>query len=208
MSGMHAVGDRAVLVDCADLDAVIALNAALSAAPPAGVVDIVPAARTVLVTFDPAIVASAAVAGWIRTAPPVPPGARADGDAVVIDVDYSGEDLAEVAALLSLSEREVVDAHTASVWRVAFVGFAPGFGYLVTESNRLVVPRRSSPRTSVPAGAVGLAGEFTGVYPRSSPGGWQILGRTDAVLWNPDATPPASPALLTPGRVVRFREAS
>jgi KipI family sensor histidine kinase inhibitor len=143
------------------------------------------------------------VTGWIRSTPPVPPSVWGTSDAVEIDVQYSGEDLAEVAALLSLTEREVVDAHMASVWRVAFVGFAPGFGYLVTDSPRLVVPRRSSPRTSVPAGAVGLAGEYTGIYPRSSPGGWQILGHTDAVLWNPDAT---APAVFTPGRVVRFRE--
>ncbi|WP_411719679.1 5-oxoprolinase subunit B family protein [Mycetocola sp.] len=205
MSALHAVGDRAVLVDCDDLDAVLSLHAALTVSTPAGIVDVVPAARTVLVTFDPAILPVERVNGWIRSTPPVPPGAWGASDAVEIDVQYSGEDLAEVAALLSLSEREVVDAHTASVWRVAFVGFAPGFGYLVTESPRLVVPRRSSPRTSVPTGAVGLAGEYTGVYPRSSPGGWQILGRTEAVLWDPDATPPA---LLTPGRVVRFREVS
>ncbi|MET0932629.1 MAG: allophanate hydrolase subunit 1 [Mycetocola sp.] len=205
MSVLHAAGDRALLVDCEDLDAVLALHAGLSAAPPAGIVDIVPAARTVLVTFDPALLPADRVAGWIRSTPPVPPSVWGESDAVEIDVEYSGEDLAEVAALLSVPEREVVRAHTASVWRVAFVGFAPGFGYLVTESNPLVVPRRSSPRTSVPAGAVGLAGEYTGVYPRSSPGGWQIIGRTDAELWNPDATPPA---LLMPGRVVRFRAVS
>ncbi|MCU1561574.1 allophanate hydrolase subunit 1 [Mycetocola sp.] len=205
MSALHAVGDSAVLIDCDDLDAVLALHAALSGAPPDGIVDVVPAARTVLVSFDPAILPADRVAGWIRSTPPTPPGARADADELTLDVQYSGEDLAEVAALLSLSEREVVNAHTASVWRVAFVGFAPGFGYLVTDSPRLVVPRRSSPRTSVPAGSVALAGEHTGVYPRASPGGWQILGRTDARLWDQDATPPA---LLTPGRVVRFREVS
>lgn len=205
MSVLHPVGDRALLIDCVDLDAVLALHAGLATAPPAGIVDIVPAARTVLVTFDPAILPADRVAGWIRSTPPVPPEVWGESDAVEIDVEYSGEDLAEVAALLSIPEREVVYAHTASVWRVAFVGFAPGFGYLVSETNRLVVPRRSSPRTSVPAGSVGLAGEYTGVYPRSSPGGWQILGHTDAELWNPEATPPA---LLTPGRVVRFREVS
>jgi KipI family sensor histidine kinase inhibitor len=205
MSVLHAVGDRAVLVDCDDLDAVLSLHAALAVAPPVGIVDIVPAARTVLVSFDPAILPADRVTGWIRSTPAVPPGDRADSEELVLDVEYSGEDLAEVAALLSFSEREVVDVHTASVWRVGFVGFAPGFGYLVTDSPRLVVPRRSSPRTSVPAGAVALAGEYTGVYPRSSPGGWQIIGHTDAVLWDPHAV---TPALLTPGRVVRFREVS
>ncbi|MET1052857.1 MAG: allophanate hydrolase subunit 1 [Mycetocola sp.] len=205
MSGVHPVGDRALLVDCDDLDAVIALHAGLLETRPAGVVDIVPAARTVLVTFDPARIGGDQVAGWLRTVRPLPPAARADGDAVTIDVQYSGEDLGEVSTLLGLSEREVVDLHTASVWRVAFVGFAPGFGYLVTDHPGLVVPRRSSPRTSVPAGSVALAGEFSGVYPRSSPGGWQLIGRTDTTVWDEAA---AEPALLAPGRIVRFRESS
>lgn len=205
MRAMHAVGDRAILVDCDDLDAVVALHAALAGTRADGIVDIVPAARTVLVTFDPDMVAGDRVAGWIRTTPTAPRGTHADDEQLTVDVEYSGEDLAEVAALLGLSEREVVDVHTASVWRVAFVGFAPGFGYLVTDSPALVVPRRSSPRTSVPAGSVGLAGEFTGVYPRSSPGGWQLIGRTGTTVWDEAA---AEPALLAPGRVVRFREAS
>ena len=83
-------------------------------------------------------------------------------------------------------------------------GFAPGFAYLVTDHDRLRVPRRATPRTAVPAGAVGLAGEFSGVYPRSSPGGWQLIGSTEAVLWDPEADPPA---LLRPGAAVRFVEA-
>ena len=93
------------------------------------------------------------------------------------------------------------DAHTSSEWRVAFGGFAPGFGYLVTDHDRLHVPRRDSARTAVPAGAVGLAGEYTGVYPRESPGGWQLIGTTDAPMWDLDREPPA---LLRPGARVRF----
>ena len=84
----------------------------------------------------------------------------------------------------------MVAAHTGTPWRVGFGGFAPGFAYLTGGDPRLKVARRSEPRTSVPAGAVGLAGEFSGVYPRSSPGGWQLIGRTDAVLWDPDREPP------------------
>lgn len=205
IAAVHAVGDRAVIVDCADLDAVLGLHAALSASRPPGIVDIVPAARTVLVTFEPGVLAVDRVSGWIRGTRPVPPDARADDEQVTVDVEYRGEDLAEVAGRVGLSEREVVDVHTASVWRVAFVGFSPGFGYLVTDHARLEVPRRSSPRTSVPAGSVALAGEFTGVYPRSSPGGWQLIGRTDTTVWDEAA---AEPALFVPGRVVRFREAS
>jgi KipI family sensor histidine kinase inhibitor len=120
---------------------------------------------------------------------------------VEIEVDYSGEDLAEVAELTGLSPDEVVQAHTGQVWTVAFCGFAPGFGYLHGEHNRLRVPRRSSPRTRVPAGSVGLADQWSGIYPRVGPGGWQLIGRTEQTLWDLDKTPPA---LLQPGLRVRF----
>jgi KipI family sensor histidine kinase inhibitor len=193
-----------VLVDCASIDEVLAVSAGLTANPLAGVIDVVPAARSVLVTVDPTVLPVERAADWVRKTPGRPADHANADDAVFIDVDYSGEDLTDVAGFLACTEREVVERHTATIWRVAFVGFAPGFGYLVADDAGLTVPRRPSPRTSVPAGTVGLAGEFTGVYPRSSPGGWQILGHTDAVLWNPDA---AEPTLLRPGRVVRFREA-
>lgn len=205
MRSLHPVGDRAVIVDCDDLDGVLALHDALAGSQPGGIVDIVPAARTVLVSFDPAVIAADRVVGWIRGSHPIPRSARTDDEQVTIEVEYAGEDLREVAALVGMGEREVVDLHTASVWRVAFVGFAPGFGYLVTDHSRLEVPRRSSPRTAVPAGSVALAGEFTGVYPRSSPGGWQLIGQTETAVWDEAA---AEPAMLVPGRVVRFREAS
>jgi KipI family sensor histidine kinase inhibitor len=124
---------------------------------------------------------------------------RAD---VEIDVVYDGADLEEVARLTGLSQDEVVAAHTAAPLRVGFGGFAPGFAYLIGGDERLHVPRRAEPRTRVPAGSVGLAGEFSGVYPRESPGGWQLIGRTDAVLWDVNREPPA---LLLPGSWVRFR---
>jgi KipI family sensor histidine kinase inhibitor len=117
---------------------------------------------------------------------------------------YDGPDLAAVAALTGLSEREVVAAHTGMPWRVAFGGFAPGFAYLVGGDPRLQVPRRDEARTTVPAGSVGLAGEFSGVYPRASPGGWQLIGRTDLALWDLDRDPPA---LLSAGATVVFEEA-
>ena len=117
---------------------------------------------------------------------------------------YDGPDLAEVARLTGLGEDEVVAAHAGTPWRVAFGGFAPGFAYLVGGDPRLQVPRRDEPRTRVPAGAVGLAGEFSGVYPRESPGGWQLIGRTDAVMWDLDRDPPA---LLAAGLTVRFTQA-
>ena len=129
--------------------------------------------------------------------------ARADGRAdVVIDVVYDGADLVEVGRLTGLDPVGVIAAHTGTLWRVGFGGFAPGFAYLVGGDPRLQVPRRDEPRTRVPAGAVGLAGEFSGVYPRESPGGWQLIGHTDAVLWDIDRP---EPALLTPGMWVQFR---
>lgn len=204
-------GDRALLVEVESLDEVLALHRALVQTAPPGVVDIVPAARTVAVTVDPARLPLGTARAWAAGVPaPVRAAdAAADAapktadatDAVTIDVDYSGEDLAEVARLLGLGVDEVVALHTGSVWRVAFGGFAPGFGYLVTDHDRLRVPRRSNPRTAVPSGSVGLAGEFSGVYPLQSPGGWQLIGVTDAPLWDPERE---QPALLTPGRTVRF----
>ena len=203
---VKAVGDRGVLVDCTSLDEVLAVTAGLSENLPPGVIDIVPAARTVLVTVDPSVLPVDRAIDWARRTPERLPESADSTEAVVVDVAYSGEDLAEVARVLGCGEREVVERHAGTAWRVAFVGFAPGFGYLVADTAPLGnVPRRSAPRTSVPAGSVGLAGEFTGVYPRSSPGGWQIIGHTDAVLWDPAAE---KPALFRPGLVVRFRETS
>jgi KipI family sensor histidine kinase inhibitor len=131
-----------------------------------------------------------------------PADARAD---VEIEVVYDGPDLDEVARLTGMSAEEVVAAHTGTLWRVGFGGFAPGFAYLVGGDSRLEVPRRAEPRTKVPAGSVGLAGEFSGVYPRESPGGWQLIGRISedqAALWDVSRDPPA---LLVPGMWVQFR---
>lgn len=196
-------GDRALLAEVDDLDAVLDLSARLSVARPPGVVDVVPAARTVLITFDPAVVTLAAARAWITDAAAgAPPGAAGAAAALVeLPTVYDGDDLADVAALLGCSAEELVRRHTAAEWTVAFTGFAPGFGYLVSPDWPHVVPRRASPRTRVPAGAVALAGEFTGAYPRDTPGGWQLIGTTSAPLFDPDAAPPA---LLQPGARVRF----
>lgn len=197
-------GEHALLVELAELDDVLALYRALDAERPAGVIDLVPAARTIGVVVDPAVLPLSVAQAWVERTRPVE-AAPADETPVEIAVRYDGADLAEVAGLVGLRERDVVDLHTSSLWRVAFGGFAPGFGYLVTDHDRLRVPRRPTPRTIVPAGSVGLAGEFSGVYPRASPGGWQLIGTTDAVLWDAAAE---APALLRPGALVRFREAS
>lgn len=183
-----------------ELDTVLGLFGALERDRPPGVVDIVPAARTVAVVLDPHVLPLDAARRWIERTAPEPPSSASHG-VVELPVRYDGDDLAEVAALLGITPREVAERHSASRWRVAFSGFAPGFAYLVTDHDDLHVPRRPTPRTAVPAGSVGLAGAFSGVYPRSSPGGWQLIGRTDAVLWDASADPPA---LLRPGVEVRF----
>lgn len=233
---IRRLGDRGMIVDLPDLEAALRLHAVLSSTRPAGVEDVVPAARTVAVLFDPVAVSTDEVHTWLERATERMPwagdrataggklaggtladGAPADGsdappsartpraeaaEVVVIDVIYDGEDLDDVAAAAGISVDDLIARHTAATWRVAFGGFAPGFGYLVTDQEWFDVPRRPSPRTRVPAGAVGLAGAFSGAYPREGPGGWQLIGRTDAPLWRPRSS---RPALLTPGTTVRFR---
>ncbi|GAA1987810.1 allophanate hydrolase subunit 1 [Nocardiopsis rhodophaea] len=194
--------DTGVLAEVADLDEVLALHGALAEDPPPGVTEVVPAAQTVLLRLAEDGDAAAVAAAVRRLRPRAPrPGSA---DEAEIEVDYSGADLADIAAHTQMSERDVVAAHTGAVWTVAFCGFAPGFGYLVGGDPRLDVPRRAEARTRVPAGAVALAGRFTGVYPRASPGGWQLLGHTDAVIWDLERDPPG---LLRPGMRLRFREA-
>ena len=197
-------GDAALLAELDDLPAVLALTAAIDAERENGalpdVIDVVPASRTVLVRCRPVEGVLGRTAERL-TGLDVTDHASGEGPHVEIEVSYDGPDLGDVAGLTGLSEDEIVRLHTGAEWTVAFTGFLPGFGYLVGGDQRLVVPRRDEARTSVPAGSVGLAGEFTGAYPRESPGGWQLIGRTEAVLWDPDRQPPA---LLAPGTRVTF----
>jgi KipI family sensor histidine kinase inhibitor len=196
-------GDQALMLQCGSTAEVLAWVDALRAAALRGVLDIVPAARTVLVKLDdPRLQAvTRQRLRRMRVTPDVvaPTDRTAD---VVIDVVYDGPDLPEVANHTGLTTAQVINAHTSTLWRVGFSGFAPGFAYLVDGDARLRVPRRSEPRTSVPAGSVALAGEFSAIYPRQSPGGWQLIGHTDAVLWDLERP---SPALLTQGMWVQFR---
>jgi KipI family sensor histidine kinase inhibitor len=196
-------GSTALLVELDGLDEVLALYAALADDPPDGVVDIVPAARTLLLMTDPARTGLSAVAEAVRRTTPRP-DARAAGDVVELPVHYDGADLAEAADLLSLSPEELVRRHSGSEWTVAFCGFSPGFGYLTQPGAQWDVPRRATPRTKVPPGSVALAGEFSGVYPRESPGGWQLIGRTEVAVFDLSRDPAA---LLRPGTRVRFVEA-
>lgn len=190
--------DHALLVEAADLDEAMRLNLAWSEV--AGVVERIPGARTVLVRFDPLLVSAGDLAEALAATEIDTAHLPATGE-VTVPVRYDGEDLDEAASLLGVSAAELVNRHLAADWKVAFSGFAPGFGYVVSSDPLFDVPRRSSPRTRVPAGSVALAGQFTGVYPRESPGGWQLIGRTDALMWDIDRDPPA---LLSPGTTVRF----
>ena len=208
-------GEDAVLVELADLDAVSDLAEVLRTDPPPGVVDVVPAARTVLVRGDVRRRA-AWLAAVTRAAAAGPPADRpGDGSAAVDDptgrvvdipVVYDGPDLVQVARETGLSVEEVVARHLAGGpggYRVAFGGFAPGFAYVVGVDPRLHVPRLTTPRTRVPAGAVALAGDYTAVYPAASPGGWRLLGTTSVAMFDVGRGRDAA-ALLRPGDVVRF----
>jgi biotin-dependent carboxylase-like uncharacterized protein len=202
-------GDRALLVECADAATALGLWRRLRAAPPPGVVEPVVAARTVLVRVGEGAVdrVRAALEGWV-TGPADRDAAggagEPDGGAgeVVLETVYDGADLLSLAAVLGTSVEAVVARHQGTAWVCAFLGFAPGFAYLRAVGDWPEVARHASPRTRVPAGSVAVAGPWSAVYPTASPGGWQLLGRTDAAVWDLER---AEPALLPPGTTVRFR---
>lgn len=196
-------GERAVLLEVASIEQVLGVYAAVQSAQRegrlTGVEDVVPAAVTVLISFaDTAAMRHALPTLRALDSAPSP---ESSGELMTIEVSYDGEDLDAVAELTGLSRHEVVELHSSTDYSVAFSGFSPGFAYLIGLDERLRVPRRPTPRTRVPAGSVAMTGGFTAVYPRQSPGGWQLLGHTDAAMW--DGNRP-DPALLRPGMRVRF----
>ena len=195
---LRAVGRRAVLAEVADSAAARSL-AAYARAVPVDAVEVVPGARTVLFDGvpDPGGLARV-LAAWTPDAAPEP------GALVELPVVYDGADLADVARLWGTDEAGVVARHTGLEFVSAFCGFAPGFAYLAGLAEDHAVPRLDRPRPRVPAGSVALAGTWCGVYPTASPGGWRLLGRTGAILWDGER---ADPALLAPGTRVRFRSA-
>jgi KipI family sensor histidine kinase inhibitor len=204
---LRRVGERAVLVECADLEHVSATYAALRGRrAELGITDLVPAARTVL--LDGVADVGEVVAALADLADhPSAPGASASAPERVVElpVTYDGPDLAEVARQWDVDEAEVARIHGAAEFVVAFCGFAPGFAYCTGLPDGLSVRRRAEPRSRVPVGSVALAGDFTSVYPSASPGGWQLIGSTPTRVWRPESD---SPALLEPGTRVRFRDAS
>ena len=195
-------GDRALLVDVPDLASVSAVRLALERSPLPGQRDLVAAARTVLVVLDR--LATAGDAAALRGLSLEPAAVPVEAPGIDLPVAFDGPDLGEVAELTARSVPALVETLTSTEFTVSFTGFAPGFAYLTGLPPELHVPRRATPRTRVPAGSVGLAGPFAGAYPRASPGGWQLVGRTDAVLFDVARNPPA---LLAPGARVRFRRA-
>lgn len=198
-----AAGDSAVLAEVDSLDDALALHAAIEAARLPGVIETIPAARTVLIHFRRGATSAGELARRLRALRIDAAGATAT-QRIEVPVHYDGEDLVEVAALLDVSVDGLIERHLAATWRVAFVGFAPGFAYMPGNDPLLNVPRRATPRTRIPAGAVAMAGRYSGVYPRESPGGWQLFGRTEVPMWDLDREPPA---LLQPGATVQFTRA-
>lgn len=199
------MGDLAVLLDLPDAAARRAADTALRADPPPGLVDQVPAATSVLLRFADTGRLRAAVDRLARFAPQAAPPRTEEADTLLVPTVYDGADLVAVARHVGLTVDALIAWHTGQDFTVEFGGFLPGFGYLAADGVTLDVPRRASPRTRIPAGSVGLAGGWTGIYPQSSPGGWQLIGRTDLPVWDVNRDPPG---LLTPGRRVRFVDAA
>ncbi|MFF0816828.1 allophanate hydrolase subunit 1 [Rhodococcus sp. NPDC003318] len=198
-------GDRAFLIELANVDEVLRYHASLQAADIDGITDLVPAARTIFVQIDPDRADLRQVVGAVQVMDLAPVPTPEETQVVDIPTRYDGPDLSGLSDLLGLTPNDLVRRHTSQLWTVAFTGFAPGFAYLVGADAPFDVPRLEVPRLEVPAGAVALAGPFTGIYPRSSPGGWQVIGTTEVRMWDLERTPPA---LLSAGDHVRFVEVS
>lgn len=206
------VNNSAFLIELADLEETLALFDRLQQEIRRGqknrqgqeklraIVEIIPAARTLLIRFDPLLADENTLETKIAGLK-LEKGQQKSGKLVEIPVVYDGEDLDDVAALLKIDREDVIRRHTESHYQVAFCGFAPGFAYLTGGDPVFNVPRRASPRKSIPAGSVALAGKFGGVYPQPSPGGWQLIGRTDVKMFDLDRDPPS---LLKPGDRVHF----
>ena len=202
---VRPAGDRALLLlPTSGGKGVDAVVDQLRGAAVAGLQDVLPAAETVLVTLDGSVDSATVeqrLQRLLEDASSAPPPDPRHTEPVTIAVRYDGADLDDVARHLGTSTEDVVVRHTGRVWRCRFIGFTAGFGYLESEGDDLTVPRREAARTAVPAGAVALADGYSAVYPRRSPGGWQLIGTTDAPMWDLDRD---RPALLAPGTLVRF----
>lgn len=213
---INPCGEQAILIDVTAEDAeraglsqlftVLRIKDEVASWQVDGIVDLVPAATTLLIMLDTAKVLPKDVAAKVAAIDISQPVETAGGQTqeLEIPVRYDGPDLAQVAELLGMSAEALVAKHQQTVWTAAFGGFAPGFAYLVSDEPLGNAPRLSSPRPAIPAGAVGLAGEFSGIYPQASPGGWQLIGTTETKMWDVSRT--ERPAFILPGDKVRFVE--
>ncbi|HEX5339560.1 MAG TPA: allophanate hydrolase subunit 1 [Gammaproteobacteria bacterium] len=198
---IRPVGDSALLVELPDFQAAHALRHALCESPSPGILEMVPGFNTLLIGIDPLkldaeqLVADiqALSTGFLFT----PRSAEHE-----IGVHYDGIDLETVAQETGFMVAEIIRRHSEPVYTVAFIGFAPGFPYLLGLDPSLRVARLGTPRIQVPAGAVAIADQFTGIYPQPTPGGWRLLGATDTRLFDATRAPPSR---LAPGDKVRFR---
>jgi len=202
---VQRVGENAVLLECGDLSRAMRVFERLRRARERGALlvdELVPAAETVLVRWERRDMRSLdALFSELDRTDCEESSRTQEHSETVIPVVYNGRDLSEVERLSGLSREQIAARHVAAEYRVAFSGFSPGFAYLVGLDPALVLPRKRTPRARVPTGSVGLAGEFTGVYPNASPGGWQLIGHTDCAMWDLERDPPS---LLSPGDRVRF----
>jgi KipI family sensor histidine kinase inhibitor len=201
-------GPHAVLVETRENEVLAAAHALRRWADAAGLtgLEVVPGATTVLLIAEGLGTRSLLyrdLEAALNDAASSPSDGPDDhvGAVVELPVIYDGVDLAAVADAVDMTVDAVIRSHAEANYRVAFCGFAPGFAYLSGLPDALHLPRRPTPRPRVPAGSVAVAAGYCGVYPRTSPGGWYLLGRTDIVLWSTARRPPA---LLTPGTRVRF----
>ncbi|HEY4333492.1 MAG TPA: allophanate hydrolase subunit 1 [Ilumatobacteraceae bacterium] len=193
-------GATSALFEVDDTTAAIALSRWLTAHRPAGAIEIVPAARTVLVTCAAASDLAHARAA-VDSFEPLDADDPTTGTVVEVPARYDGEDLAEVAITIGMSVAELIDLHCRATYSAAFCGFVPGFAYLTGLDPVLHLPRRPTPRARVPRGSVAIGANFTGVYPTASPGGWHLLGHALVEMFDPRR---ARPALIAPGDFVRF----
>ena len=191
------------LIELSSLEETLALYSKLQNAQLKGVKDLIPAAKTILVFFNEIETQFQALAAVISRFE-IGSSLERNAQEVIIPIHYNGEDLAQVAALQGLSVADVILKHRQSVWNVAFIGFAPGFAYLSSPDHPFTdIPRLKVPRKKIPAGSLGLAGKYSGIYPKDSPGGWQLIGTTSEKMWDLERQ---NPALLLPGMTVHFED--
>jgi 5-oxoprolinase (ATP-hydrolysing) subunit B len=203
VTGVRRAGERAVVLDTDDEPAAVAASLrSLAAASGILLVDVVPGAVTVLAVARDAPALTRLIAVLPRLAAEETSGGKPPSALIEIHVRYDGPDLTAVAAATGMRTSDVIRRHSAAIYRAAFTGFAPGFAYLTGLDAGLRLPRRPTPRPAVPPGSVAIADAYTAVYPRASPGGWHLIGTTEAVIFDPGRQ---APALLTPGAQVRFR---